>query len=111
MSSNGIKISDMVYSSLGDAVADSAQIPLAVVINSEKLNRRIPISEVKGYQGDRGYQGNQGNSGGSGFTGSGTATHHTLWVGATELGDSDVIEDVGHNIIFKCSRINDMGWR
>jgi len=103
MSSNGIKISDMVYSSLGDAVSDSAQIPLAVVINSEKLNRRIPISEVKGYQGDRGYQGNQGSSGGSGFTGSGTATHHAMWTGTTALGDSDVIEDAGHNIIFNAA--------
>src|SRR5574343_254321 len=68
MANNGLKISEMLYSSLEDAVNDDAQVPVSVDINGVKANRRVPIQLIKGYQGEsiqgsQGYQGNQGNQG------------------------------------------------
>ena len=68
MANNGLKISEMKYSSLEDAVNDNAQVPVSVDKNGVKANRRVPIGLIKGYQGEsiqgsQGYQGNQGNQG------------------------------------------------
>ena len=54
MANNGLKISEMRYSSLEDAVNDNAQVPVAVDINGVKANRRVPIQLIKGYQGMQG---------------------------------------------------------
>lgn len=62
MANKGQTISKLVYSTLGDAVNDGAQVPVSVDIGGTKTNRRVPIEEIKGYQGNQGNQGNQGAS-------------------------------------------------
>lgn len=74
MTTNGLKISEMKYSSLEDAVNDNAQVPVSVDVNGVKENRRVPIQLIKGYQGEavqgpQGYQGNQGYQGAVGSQG------------------------------------------
>ena len=69
MANKGQKISQLVYSTLGDAVNDGAQVPVSVDIGGTKANRRVPIQEIKGYQGNQGNQGRQGNQGNQGYQG------------------------------------------
>jgi hypothetical protein len=67
MANTGLKISQLVYTSLEDAINDGAQVPLAIDDSTNtKANRRIGVVNLKGYQG---HQGNQGNQGGA-FVGS-----------------------------------------
>lgn len=46
MTNNGLKISEMVYSSIEDAVNNAAQIPVSVEIGGVKGNRRVPINLI-----------------------------------------------------------------
>jgi len=98
MANSGLKISQLVYSTLEDAVNDAAQVPLSIGVSTVKANRRIPIEELKGYQGSQGYQGVPGSSGSGTISGSGTATRHTIWTGATSIGDSIETEDSRGNM-------------
>lgn len=63
MANTGLKISQLVYTSLEDAINDAAQVPLAIDVSDVKTNKRIPIEELKGYQGYQGSQGSQGYQG------------------------------------------------
>lgn len=46
MTNNGLKISEMVYSNIEDAVNNNAQVPVSVEIGGVKGNRRVPIQLI-----------------------------------------------------------------